>query len=116
VQADKDSPLEQLFVRDGPRCWFIPLHEVSVLTAEGNYVRVQWGRERPLLGRSLVTLEAKLDARRFFRANRQQLINLSFVARVDLGVGGTLQVLLRDGQEIQISRRQARLFRERATV
>jgi two-component system LytT family response regulator len=116
AQGDGDAPLEQLFVRDGPRCWFIPLREVSVFTAEGNYVRVQWGKERPLLGRSLVALESKLDARRFFRANRQQLINLDFVRRVDLGVGGTLQVLLTEGQEIQISRRQAREFRERATV
>ena len=116
AQGDGDAPLEQLFVRDGPRCWFIPLREVSVFTAEGNYVRVQWGKERPLLGRSLVALESKLDARRFFRANRQQLINLDFVRRVDLGVGGTLQVLLTEGQEIQLSRRQAREFRERATV
>jgi two-component system, LytTR family, response regulator len=116
AETASDTPLDQLFVRDGPRCWFIPLQEVSVFTAEGNYVRVQWGKERPLLGRSLVTLEAKLDPRRFFRANRQQIINLDCVSRVDLGVGGTLQVALRDGHEIQISRRQARHFRERATV
>ena len=48
--ANEDSWLEQLFVRDGPRCWFIPLREVSVISADGNYVRLQWGEERPLLG------------------------------------------------------------------
>jgi two-component system LytT family response regulator len=114
--AHKDSPLEQLFVRDGPRCWFIPLRDVSVFCAEGNYVRMQWGRERPLLGRSLVALESKLDPQRFFRANRQQIINLEFIRSVDLGVGGRLHVQLNDGREIQISRRQARQFRERTTV
>ena len=114
--AHKDSPLEQLFVRDGPRCWFIPLRDVSVFSAEGNYVRLQWGRERPLLGRSLVALESKLDPQRFFRANRQQIINLEFIRSVDLGVGGRLHVQLNDGREIQISRRQARQFRERTTV
>ena len=67
-EAQEDSPLEQLFVRDGPRCWFMPLREVSVFSAEGNYVRMQWGQERPLLGRSLATLESKLDPRRFFFA------------------------------------------------
>jgi two-component system LytT family response regulator len=111
-----DAPLVQLFVRDGLRCWFIPLHEVAVFTAEGNYVRVQWGKERPLLGRSLVALESKLDPRRFFRANRQQIINLDFIRQVDLGIGGGLEVLLSDGQQIQISRRQARQFRERTSV
>ena len=115
-EAHKDSPLEQLFVRDGPRCWFIPLHDVSVFSAEGNYVRMQWGQERPLLGRSLAALESKLDPQLFFRANRQQIINLEFIRNVDLGVGGRLHVQLDDGREIQISRRQARQFRERTTV
>jgi two-component system, LytTR family, response regulator len=114
--AHRDSPLEQLFVRDGPRCWFIPLRDVSVFSAEGNYVRMQWGQERPLLGRSLAALESKLDPQRFFRANRQQIINLEFIRSVDLGVGGRLHVQLDDGREIQISRRQARQFRERTTV
>jgi len=114
--AHKDSPLEQLFVRDGPRCWFIPLRDVSVFSAEGNYVRMQWGQERPLLGRSLAALESKLDPQRFFRANRQQIINMEFIRSVDLGVGGRLHVQLNDGREIQISRRQARQFRERTTV
>jgi len=115
-QANEDSWLEQLFVRDGPRCWFIPLREVSVISADGNYVRLQWGKERPLLGRSLTALEGKLDPRRFFRANRQQIINLELVRSVDLGVGGRLHVQFSDGREIQISRRQARQFRERTTV
>lgn len=115
-EVSRDLPLEQLFIRDGPRCWFIPLRDVSVLTAEGNYVRIQWGRERPLLGRSLTSLEGKLDPRRFFRANRQQIINLDSIRKVDLGVGGRLHVQLNDGEEIQISRRQARQFRERTTV
>jgi two-component system, LytTR family, response regulator len=112
----RDSPLDQLFVRDGQRCWFVPLHDVSVFSAEGNYVRLQWGQERPLLGRSLTALESKLDPQRFFRANRQQIINLTFIRSVDVGVGGRLHVQLNDGREIQISRRQARQFRERTTV
>jgi two-component system LytT family response regulator len=115
-ESHQDSPLEQLFVRDGPRCWFIPLRDVSVFSAEGNYVRIQWGQERPLLGRSLSALETKLDPQRFFRANRQQIINLTFIRNVELGVGGRLHVQLNDGREVQISRRQARQFRERTTV
>ncbi|HEX6395865.1 MAG TPA: LytTR family DNA-binding domain-containing protein, partial [Steroidobacteraceae bacterium] len=109
--AAPGAPLEQLFVRDGHRCWFVPLREVSVISSEGNYVRLLWGRERPLLARSLAALEQKLDAKRFFRANRRQLINLEFIAQVELGDGGRLHVQMRDGPEIEISRRQARLFR-----
>jgi two-component system LytT family response regulator len=114
--AAKDAQLEQLFIRDGPRCWFVPLREVSLFSAEGNYVRLLWGKERPLLGRSLAALEQKLDPRRFFRANRSQIVNLDFIQHVELGEGGRLHVQVRDGPEIEVSRRQARLFRARATV
>jgi two-component system LytT family response regulator len=112
----RDAPLDQLFIRDGPRCWFVPLREVSLFSSEGNYVRLLWGNERPLLGRSLVSLEAKLDPQRYFRANRGQVVNLDFIETVELGEGGRLHVQLRGGPEIEVSRRQARLFRARAAV
>jgi two-component system, LytTR family, response regulator len=111
-----DAPLEQLFVRDGPRCWFVPLREVSLISSEGNHVRLLWGKERPLLGRSLAALELKLDPRRFFRANRGQIVNLEFIQDLEPGEGGRLHLQLRDGPEIEVSRRQARLFRARTTV
>jgi two-component system, LytTR family, response regulator len=106
-----DAALEQLFVRDGPRCWFVPLREVRLLTSEGNYVRLSWGKTQPLLGRALATLEQRLDPNRFFRANRRQIINLDFIENVELGVNGRLHVQLREGPEVEISRRQARLFK-----
>jgi len=105
--------LEQLFVRDGPRCWFMPLAEVRLLEAEGNYVRLYWGKERPLLGRPLVALEERLDPHRFFRASRQHILNLDFVEAMEPGPGGAFRVNLRDGPVIRISRRQSRLFQSR---
>jgi len=109
--------LEQLFVRDGQRCWFVPLKEVRLLSAENNYVRLWWGKLHPLLGRPLSTLELRLDPKRFLRANRAQIINLEFIESVELGINGRLHVQLRDGgPEIEISRRQARLFRMQTSV
>ena len=116
ARPQRDAPLEQLFVRDGPRCWFVPLDEVSVFTAEGNAVRLHWGKVRPLLARSLLVLEPKLDARRFFRANRRQIVNLKHIRAVEPGPGGRLYLELGEDIEIEISRRQTRLFRSRTTV
>lgn len=112
----RDAPLDRLFIKDGARCWFVPLHEVSLFTSEGNYVRLRWGTERPLLARSLAALERNLDAKRYFRANRAQVVNLDFIERVEPADGGGLHLQLRDGPEVEVSRRQARLFRERMTV
>jgi two-component system LytT family response regulator len=108
--------LEQIFVRDGARCWFVPLREVSLLSSEGNYIRLSWGKTQPLLGRALAALERRLDPNRFFRANRQQIVNLDFIESVELGVNGRLHAQLRDGPEVEISRRQARLFKIKMSV
>jgi two-component system, LytTR family, response regulator len=108
--------LEQIFVRDGAKCWFVPLREVRLLSSEGNYIRLSWGNTQPLLGRALAALELRLDPNRFFRANRQQIINLDFIESVELGVNGRLHAQLRDGPEVEISRRQARLFKIKMSI
>ena len=95
---------------------FLPLDELDAVESEGNYVRLSWGNRRPLLGRALVGLEQRLDPKRFFRANRRQILNLDFVEGVETGLGGRLHVQLREGPEVEISRRQARLFRTRTVV
>jgi two-component system LytT family response regulator len=111
-----DPVLEQIFVRDGDRCWFVPLREVRLLSSEGNYIRLSWGKANPLLGRALAALEQRLDPNRFFRANRRQIINLEFIENVELGVNGRLHAQLRDGPEVEISRRQARLFKTKMSI
>lgn len=109
--------LEQLFVQDGPRCWFVPLREVRLLTAENNYVRLWWGKMQPLIARPLSAIEQRLDPKRFFRANRSQILNLEFIEKVNLGINGRLDVTLRgEGPEVEVSRRQARVFREQMSI
>jgi two-component system LytT family response regulator len=69
-----------------------------------------------LLGRPLASIERRLDPKRFFRANRQQVINLDFIESVEMGVNGRLHVQLREGPEVEISRRQARLFKSQLSI
>jgi two-component system LytT family response regulator len=108
--------VERLFIRDGARCWFVPLNEVSLIVAEGNYVRLHWREVRPLLGRPLSSLEERLDPQRFFRANRRQIVNVEFIEEVESGTSGQLHVQLRGGPEVEISRRQARIFKTMMSV
>src|SRR5262249_36588437 len=105
------GPLEQLFVRDGPRCWFVPLREVRLVAAYGNYTRLVWREAEPLVPRSLVSIEERLDPRTFVRANRKEILNVDFIESVELGAGGRLYVALRGGPEVEVSRRQTRAFR-----
>lgn len=106
----------QIFVREGDRCWFVPLNEITLLESEGNYTRLIFGSNRPLLLRSLNYLEAHLDPEIFFRASRKHIINVTAIEAVDPWINGGFRVRLRGGHEVEISRRQARKFQERTQL
>ena len=121
-QAEKRKPQEvskellqehdQVFVRDGERCWFVQLAEVKLLEVNGNYTQVYFGKEKPLIQRSLNYMEQRLDPKVFFRASRQQMVNLKWVASIEPWFSGSLKLYLRDGGEVEVSRRQAIRFKE----
>ena len=103
---------DRVFLRDGDRCWIVTLAEIACFEGEGNYARVHFGTNRPLLRTSLNALEARIDPTLFFRASRKHLINLRFVERIEAGIDEAYTVSLRGGQSIEVSRRQSRRLRE----
>lgn len=107
---------DRVFVRENDRCWFVPLKSVRLIESEGNHSRIHFEREQPLLHRTLGSLEEKLPSKIFLRANRAQIVNLSFVDTIEPWFSGSLKVKLRDGSEVEFSRRQAQLFRERTSL
>ena len=86
--------------------------DVRLLESEGNYTRLFFGEDRPLIARSLRYLEERLDPERFFRASRRHIVNLRAIERLDPEPGGGFWLRLEGGHELEMSRRQARLFRE----
>jgi two-component system LytT family response regulator len=111
------APLDRpILLRDGERTWLVRLEEVAVFESVGNYAQVHFGGRRPLLLRSLASLERRLDPERFFRASRRHLVNLAFVERFETGVRGELVAHLRGGLVVPFSRRQSVAFRRRAPL
>lgn len=103
---------DQVFVKDGERCWFVKLEEVRLFESVGNYARVFFGTNRPLILKSLNALEERLDEKVFFRANRKHIINLQHIKKIESYQNAGLKVILDGGEEIEISRRQAVKFRD----
>ncbi len=103
---------DQVFVKDGERCWFVRLSEIRLFESMGNYARVYFGTQKPLILKSLNALEERLDERVFFRANRKHIINLRCVEKIEPYFNGGLLVYLNGGDKIEISRRQTVRFKE----
>lgn len=107
----RNGPLRQVFVRDGDRCWLVRVEEISLLRSEGNYTRVVFAGNQPLIPRSLAQIEFRLDPMTFFRANRAEIVNLRRVASITPEADG-YNIALRDGANVSVSRRQAKLLRD----
>lgn len=104
---------DSVFVKDGERCWFVKVKKIRFLEIEGNYSRIYFDEFTPLVPKTLNYMEERLNPEVFFRANRQQIINLKFIEDVTPWFSGTLKIKLKgDEQEIELSRRQSAKFKE----
>jgi two-component system LytT family response regulator len=112
IPKDPSNARHQIFVRDGERCWIVRLSDISLMESEGNYTRLHFGGNGPLVYRSLTAIEQRLSPATFFRANRSQIVNLGWVETVENDIDGRLSVRLRNGKQIEISRRQSRSLKE----
>ncbi len=110
------APTDKVFLREGDRCWFVEVQRIRLLESEGNYTRVHFDDAQPQLFRSLNAMEARLDTKTFFRANRRQMINLQWIANIEPWFSGGLLVELKGGAKVELSRRQAQAFRERMSL
>jgi two-component system LytT family response regulator len=103
---------DQVFVKDGERCWFVRLGDIRLFESVGNYAKVYFGPNKPLILKSLNALEERLDEKVFFRANRKHIVNLRMIEKVEPYFNGGLLLEIQGGDKIEVSRRQAVRFKE----
>lgn len=112
TQKDKLGLSDQVFVKDGDKCWFVRLSEVRLFESDGNYIKVYFEQFKPMIHKSLNALDERLDDRTFFRASRKHIINLNWVENIETWFNGGLMVQLKGGEKVEVSRRQAAKFKD----
>ncbi len=107
---------DQVFVKDGDKCWFVTLKDIRYFESDGNYIKVFFDNVKPMIHKSLNALDEKLNDRDFFRASRKHIINLSWVESIEPWFNGGLMVKLKGGDKVEVSRRQAAKFKEKMSL
>lgn len=110
--SDRMTSADQVFVKDGDKCWFVRLADVRLFEVEGNYTKLYFDDQRPMIPRTLNYLETRLDPKYFFRANRQQIINLNWIERIEPWFSGSIKIYMKGGNEVDVSRRQTQRFKD----
>jgi two-component system, LytTR family, response regulator len=106
------DPSSRVFIKDGERCYMVPVSEIFLVEAVNNYCKVYFEGHSPLLHRSLQQLEDRLPASLFFRANRKQLINIQRITKIDSYYKGGMLAEINQKHQVEISQRQAVLFKD----
>lgn len=120
IASDQSTSLlsssDKVLLGEGDRIWYVPVSCIVGAESLGAYSVVWLEDGSPVIRRSLSGLESRLPSDLFFRANRSQLINLHHVQSVALWFSGGLKLTLTGGKSIELSRRQAKAFRERSAL
>jgi len=117
-----ESPIEklnensQIFIKDGEQCWLVKIENITLFEIVGNYTRVYFDNNTPLLYKSLNQVEEKLPDNNYFRANRQQIINTNHIKNVTPWFSGKLKLEMTNGVDVEVSRRQSQSFKERLSL
>jgi len=104
---------ERLFVKDGQQYHFVNWATVHLVESMDNYARLHFEGKKVLIKTSLNQLEKKLDAAVFFRINRSQIINITFLDKINAAPNGRISLSLKTGGQFEVSERQSVKFKNR---
>ncbi len=96
----------RVFIKDGDRCWLVNPDEIYLCESEGNYTRVYFQENKPLICKSLNAVEVRLDTSKFVRTNRTQIVNLNYIKSIKMGLGNSMTVTLKNDTVVDVSRRK----------
>ncbi|WP_347925909.1 response regulator transcription factor [Pontimicrobium sp. SW4] len=101
----------KIFIKDGAKCYFIPLGDIKYIDSLENYARFHFNGNKAMLKQSLNTIEKKLDATVFFRVNRSQIINTQYIKDVYPHLKNRLKIVFTTGETFDVSSRQSVRFK-----
>lgn len=98
----------RFLVRNGAHYLVVGQARVLYFGTEGSVTRMVADNGNYWMDQSLNDLERRLDPGRFFRISRAAIISLNGVTKVLPMTGGSGEVLLQNGEKLEVSRRRFR--------
>lgn len=112
-QGDKAREKADLWVRKGSQQLRLDASAIDWVGAEGEYVRFHAGSESYLDRQALSAVEEKLAPAGFLRIHRSTIVNPERIESLSRTRWGSLQVHLRGGVELRVSKSFQPLVRKR---
>jgi len=105
---DKTFALDnKIFIKDGDDYHLVALKNIRYFESCKNYSRVFFSDQKTFIKKALSSIESRLPANHFFRANRQFIVNLNHIEAMQEGLSEGVELEMKDGMKIEVSRRNA---------
>lgn len=98
------TPATRILVRDGSRVHVLPVAKIAFVQAQDDYVSFSCDGKNYLKEQPLGEVEAALDPAKFVRIHRSYLLNLDYLARMELDERENRIAVLADGRRLPVSR------------
>jgi DNA-binding LytR/AlgR family response regulator len=110
--AFQPTYLERIPVKRRDDIYLLPVREIVSVVADGELLHIATAKDqRFIINHRLKDLEARLDPAKFVRLSRGSIANIEMISKISPMPGGTYSVLLRNQQELSVSRLQSKILR-----
>lgn len=111
IKKDK-STLSRILVKIGYNLKIIQTSEVSCFFSENKIVYLQTRERTYPSDFTLDELEETLDEKKFFRVNRQFIVNSDYIRNIHTSPNYKVDLEFQPGEEITVSRDRVKVFKE----
>lgn len=102
--VQRDAPLQRIVIRDGSKIKIVPLHEVVMLEAADDYVKIHTAGGVYLKKKTMSSFEDALPDTQFVRVHRSYIVNISQITRIDPMEKENHVALLKAGARVPVSK------------
>lgn len=95
--------LERIAVKNGQKIEVIPVPEIACILAEGDYVMIHSQKGKFLKEQTMKSLEAGLPSDKFVRVHRSSIVNIDFIAQIELYDKQSQLLKLKNGVQVKVS-------------
>lgn len=102
--AQTSSQSNRIVVKTGNKVKIIPIHEIHYLEADDDFVKIVTAEGSFLKNKTMAFYEQTLDPQQFVRVHRSYILHISQITKIEPYQKETHLAILRNGQQIPISK------------
>ncbi|HRG80503.1 MAG TPA: response regulator [Cyclobacteriaceae bacterium] len=104
IMAQSPSQNNRIVVKTGNKVKIIPIHDIHYLEADDDFVKIVSVEGSFLKNKTLSFYEQTLDPQQFVRVHRSYILHISQITKIEPYQKETHMAVLRNGQQIPISK------------